>query len=277
MNISQYLQDRFPDADPVYIEKYLDVCKKNATDGYRERHHILPKSIFPEFKNLSRHRWNRVDLSYVDHTLAHFYIAKATNHSGMWISVICMLDYGRNDVPLTEEDVIQIARVREESKGMMYRTEESKVKQSQARIGKYAGKNHPLYGTSPSEEVRKRIADKLRGMPVSKETVEKRARTMNGWHPMRGKKFSDEFCELNRQIQRSVRRNTPVWERDLYLRLWGIWNDERYRYKGIRLKVGRFNNLCRELGVGDFGINDTKRIIIHFFNVLEGKEQMYHL
>lgn len=57
--------------------KYLDLCQK-PYDGveYSEKHHILPKSLFPEFKNES---WNLIKLKYDDHITAHIYLAKFTD------------------------------------------------------------------------------------------------------------------------------------------------------------------------------------------------------
>ena len=44
--------------------------------GKTEAHHVLPKSIFPEHKS---DKWNIVNLSYYDHALAHYYLAKTGN------------------------------------------------------------------------------------------------------------------------------------------------------------------------------------------------------
>lgn len=39
--------------------------------GYTERHHILPKSLFPQYR---KERWNIVRLPAYDHFLAHYYL-----------------------------------------------------------------------------------------------------------------------------------------------------------------------------------------------------------
>ena len=41
------------------IYKAKDIKIKNQT----ELHHILPKSLFPEYKNLKEHSWNGVNLT----------------------------------------------------------------------------------------------------------------------------------------------------------------------------------------------------------------------
>jgi hypothetical protein len=44
---------------------------------YSELHHILPKSIFPEY---SKCAWNIVKLSAYDHFVAHYLLAFSKNH-----------------------------------------------------------------------------------------------------------------------------------------------------------------------------------------------------
>ncbi|WIL00090.1 putative homing endonuclease [Escherichia phage KK4] len=59
---------------------YVDLITKNYNNpkikGKTEAHHVLPKSIFPEYKT---DKWNIVNLSYYDHALAHYYLAKTSN------------------------------------------------------------------------------------------------------------------------------------------------------------------------------------------------------
>lgn len=56
----------------LYIDLIFD---ENAydEDDYYERHHILPKSMFPEYIKC---KWNIVNLSYDNHVLAHEYLAR---------------------------------------------------------------------------------------------------------------------------------------------------------------------------------------------------------
>lgn len=50
--------------------------KDNLKYVYYENHHILPSSIFPEFKNLRKYSWNSVLLTYREHVLIHYLIYK---------------------------------------------------------------------------------------------------------------------------------------------------------------------------------------------------------
>lgn len=80
-NIRNILFNTFPDWPE--LDLYLNLVfsangikVKNKT----ELHHILPKSIFKEFKNLSKNKWNGVHLSFYDHCLAHYYLACTGNY-----------------------------------------------------------------------------------------------------------------------------------------------------------------------------------------------------
>lgn len=63
----------------------IDLCKRYVTyinhckiankwlskNFYTEKHHILPKSIWPEYKNLNRCKWNLIKLTRYQHLVAH--------------------------------------------------------------------------------------------------------------------------------------------------------------------------------------------------------------
>lgn len=50
------------------LEEYLSICVDTDTTEYTEIHHILPRSVFPEYANES---WNQVRVTYETHCLAH--------------------------------------------------------------------------------------------------------------------------------------------------------------------------------------------------------------
>lgn len=61
-----------------YLEKYIKfLLNYELIDSmYSEKHHILPRSTFPEFKDES---WNIIELNYEDHRKVHLWIFKAIN------------------------------------------------------------------------------------------------------------------------------------------------------------------------------------------------------
>lgn len=61
--------------DKQKLQDYIEFCQKNNKQKHTkfetEHHHILPKSIFPEYKNLRKYSWNGVFLSYQEHYESH--------------------------------------------------------------------------------------------------------------------------------------------------------------------------------------------------------------
>lgn len=62
------------------IEEYLNYVLKNSLSkpvkNKTENHHILPKSIFPEFSNLKNNAWNKSILYHECHLHAHYLLSK---------------------------------------------------------------------------------------------------------------------------------------------------------------------------------------------------------
>ena len=77
-----FLKNKFSEKHSIdnieYLEKYLKLLLeyKIECDEYTEKHHILPRSAFPEFENED---WNIVELKYKDHVEAHLYLFKSIN------------------------------------------------------------------------------------------------------------------------------------------------------------------------------------------------------
>jgi hypothetical protein len=64
-----------------YFDKYINFLifyelPLDSKSNYTEKHHILPRCVFPEYKN---EKWNTVELLYEDHKLVHLWIFKAIN------------------------------------------------------------------------------------------------------------------------------------------------------------------------------------------------------
>jgi hypothetical protein len=58
---------------------------RNAIDGYKESHHILPRCM-----GGSDEPENLVDLTAKEHFVAHFLLAKIHNNSKLWVAVLMM-------------------------------------------------------------------------------------------------------------------------------------------------------------------------------------------
>ncbi len=61
-NLQEAINLHKPFLDNKYTKWYLELVSKNSNNDYVERHHILPKCLFPEYK---RSCWNIVKLQYL--------------------------------------------------------------------------------------------------------------------------------------------------------------------------------------------------------------------
>lgn len=65
------------------IDEYIDFCILNHGANIKcgENHHILSRTIFPEYQNFKDHPWNLSRLSNYNHYIAHSILFKAINNS----------------------------------------------------------------------------------------------------------------------------------------------------------------------------------------------------
>lgn len=67
--------------DHTHLDRYIDICVETRYDSVigslYHKHHILPKSKFPEFSNLKDFDWNCSILHFEDHKNAHSALATA--------------------------------------------------------------------------------------------------------------------------------------------------------------------------------------------------------
>ena len=66
----------------VEINNYIDIIYNyinNPPIANYDKHHILPKSVFPKYKNLSKFAWNKVLLPYDIHLECHKILSNITD------------------------------------------------------------------------------------------------------------------------------------------------------------------------------------------------------
>lgn len=83
------------------LNEYLDLCLFEKIENFEEGeiHHILPRSLFPEYEDLNVHDFNGVKLSYKNHLIAHFKLALAIDHKSLLYAFNMMNNfYGINGI-----------------------------------------------------------------------------------------------------------------------------------------------------------------------------------
>lgn len=88
-----------------YVE-FIESCKGKALPEYVEKHHILPKSLFPEF---AKAKANIIKLSAADHFRAHMLLAKAFG-GPMWVAAnrLTHNQYGDRSISAEEYEIIKV-------------------------------------------------------------------------------------------------------------------------------------------------------------------------
>lgn len=108
MNNFNFIKEQFINKHKVidneyYLNMYLNFLLDyklifNDSDDYTENHHILPRSVFPEFIN---EEWNIIKLKYEDHKLAHLWLFKAINIRTYQRPLNWMMSYYKNKEELS--------------------------------------------------------------------------------------------------------------------------------------------------------------------------------
>ena len=103
------LLQTIPNHNPHYLKRYYNLVKswdkvnsmKTKEElGYSENHHILPVSMFPDYKSLKQFPTNKAVLTFPQHIIAHFLLYKAfPDIVKMLFAVNRMLNQDKLDIP----------------------------------------------------------------------------------------------------------------------------------------------------------------------------------
>lgn len=150
MNISNTLRSRVEIVNEEYYKRYMEIVSIDDTDNYTEKHHILPKRLFPEYISFRDNPWNMVRLNVRNHIMAHYYFSMATNT--LW-NAIPMVSYMGKDFDPDNIEAISIAMT-------TYKMN-------------YIGENHHRFGMKHTEETKKKMSESKIGHTVTEETRQK--------------------------------------------------------------------------------------------------------
>lgn len=83
--------------DEKSLETYLDFLEVKETNEEGEVHHILPRSLFPEFSNLRIFPFNSVNLLYSDHVKAHYLLTKVVENDKIVFAFNMMFSFKESE------------------------------------------------------------------------------------------------------------------------------------------------------------------------------------
>lgn len=95
---------------------FIAQCKNenaNMELTYKEHHHVLPRKLFPQYKDLQEHPWNGIYLTIKQHIWAHWYLMKA--YDGAMIFAFRQMS-NRGKSALSKEELNEIIPLLEEAK-----------------------------------------------------------------------------------------------------------------------------------------------------------------
>ena len=187
--------------DNEMTAEYFDICSK-PYDGVGEKHHILPKSLWPEF---SKAKWNLVNLSYRNHYKAHELLTQ-----------ICSLASDRQKMALAW------SHMRKSIDGDVFITEERYAELRDANRHLYSGENHPMYGKTHTSEVVEAMTQRSKEQWSCPELRVKQSETIKGlWEEP---EYRERMTEINRRIAKDPNRIAKH-----SAKMKEIWSDDEYK------------------------------------------------
>ena len=188
------------------LSEYFDLFK-NEYKGKGEKHHIFPKSMFPEYKTS---RWNLVNLSQEDHLKAHEILIQIVANKKDWHRMVCAYNLLAKSHRVKTSEFLELMRVANTGdNNPMY----GKRGELNPNFGKplseerrknisesLKGEKHPQFGIKRSKQFCDNLSAKLKGRQFSEEHCANISKSMSaGRHPMFGKHKSEQTKQKIRE------------------------------------------------------------------------------
>jgi len=130
------------------LKEYIHFCL-DKDQGYRVKnsegyslisyHHILPRALFEQYKNLKENPWNGTYLLYADHYYVHWLLTEAINDYGQLSAFCAMHNRDLKSGRINESDLIPLdefqkkMKLRNEKISKWYKENPYKVKEAKKR------------------------------------------------------------------------------------------------------------------------------------------------
>lgn len=181
-----------------YVKFIFSCIEKNknlSIDLYSENHHILPKSLYPEYKNFKENSWNKVTLTPRQHFIAHWLLARSLDGT-MWYGLLRM----KTSSKFHHRNIRFTSRVYEELRNNLTCSNETKQKISKARTEFLKNNPNPHKGMKRSKTTGDKIRAALLGNKQSSTTKSKRAKSISQlyWftNGFESKRLKPEQCPI---------------------------------------------------------------------------------
>lgn len=173
-------------ANPVsihYLNRYIKLIEhfqNNPTkEKYTEEHHILPKSMFPEYKN---EKWNLISLSAEYHFLAHRILWEAFRNPQMTYAFWLMSNTKEGNIKFSKI----YKRLKEDNQKYLSEINSGELNPMYGKQPWNKGKSYEIPGRKEKWKEDQEFVEMMKAAQHSEESRQKRREKMSG------RKISDE-------------------------------------------------------------------------------------
>ena len=251
-----------PHCEPEKVDllwDYIQFCfesNQHYTTPDCERHHILPKSLFPEYENLRDNNWNLANLLYRDHYIAHrmlsecgikgmdyafWYMCNGKHSDNYNIQAVEYESARKNHVENVSETIKNHWKNPAkyyswcESIRVSHRTNE--YRQQMSALASESWKNPEIHrkrsegiSNAWTDERREQHSIRFKGIPLEYETRQK----ISVAHT--GKVLSKEHCNSISQGLKLAWENDVERKRKTSEEQKELWKDPEYREKQVQAR-----------------------------------------
>lgn len=255
--LSKFFIERYPSISNQNLNRYLNFisnCVSPKVGEYGENHHILPKSLFPEFKNIKKYPWNIKRLKARDHYMVHYMLCELLPDNPKILYAWNMLHinkYSKIDKYIIDSMSIEYEEVKKkisEYRRKFVYTKETREKMSRSAKVKVFSEEHKNNmklahtGKKHSKETKIKIGVKQRGVvrgPMLQETRDKISESLVGRKIP--KEISDKIASKNRGTKRSEESKQKM--REASKKRWTDEAREKFSNKKLELNKLKKSNL----------------------------------
>lgn len=197
-SIYEKLIEKVIDINSPYFNKILDILENPNKDNkeYTESHHILPRSIFPEY---IKDKNNIVRLSAIEHLTVHYYYMLSAKDDDAYTKLL------NGVIRMTCANSVQLRTLSQDELNIVYTFKADACYRLSEHHKEYMkGKNNPNYNHRWNDEQRRRASEYHKGKMMGDENPSRRpevrtkiSKALKGKPHLsaRGVKKSKEFAE----------------------------------------------------------------------------------
>jgi ribosomal protein L37AE/L43A len=193
--------------DNKYLRWYIAIVsnkemRSKKEPQYYEEHHILPKSLFADYKNLRKNKWNRVLLTAKEHFICHWLLTKVCKNEFQYQKMLkAFVGMTRNKNGNRKLTSFEYSKLKEKASFSMSIMRKGQPSWNTGKTGLQVAWNKGLkYSSGPRKEgTGKNISEAKRNAPRV-ECIYCGKIT----DPANNKKYHGEMCKLNPNIDPKI-------------------------------------------------------------------------